>query len=76
MKIKPEDMTPEQRSAYIREKRAQRAGGRGLGDIVAAVAQPVAAAVDAALGTNLKGCRACAQRREALNRIFPGKPKP
>lgn len=41
----------------------------GLGDAVAAVAHPIAGAIDAVLGTNVKGCAGCAQRREALNRV-------
>lgn len=52
--------------AKIRER-------RGLGDKVHAVAQPIAGAIDKALGTNIKGCGACAKRREALNNRFPPK---
>ena len=44
--------------------------GRGLGDAVASVAQPIAGAIDKALGTNIKGCGACARRREKLNNLF------
>ena len=46
---------------------------RGLGDKVHAIAQPIAGAIDKALGTNIKGCGACAKRREALNNMFPSK---
>ena len=46
---------------------------KGLGDVVASVAQPIAGAIDKALGTNIKGCGACAKRREALNNMFPSK---
>jgi hypothetical protein len=46
---------------------------KGLGDVVASVAQPIAGAIDKALGTNIKGCGACAKRREALNNRFPSK---
>lgn len=42
-------------------------GYRGLGDVVHAIAQPIAGVIDAALGTNIRGCWSCAQRREALN---------
>ncbi len=42
---------------------------RGLGDLVAAVAQPIARAIDAAAGTKLAECGGCKKRREALNRI-------
>ena len=45
----------------------------GLGDRVHAIAQPIAGAIDKALGTNIKGCGACAKRREALNNRFPSK---
>ncbi len=43
----------------------------GLGDLVAKFAQPIAAAADALLGTNLKNCGGCARRRAWLNRKFP-----
>ena len=39
----------------------------GLGDAVHAVAQPIARVLDKALGTNIKGCSACAGRRAKLN---------
>jgi hypothetical protein len=42
---------------------------RGLGDLVAAVAQPIARAIDAAAGTKLAECGGCKKRRAALNRI-------
>jgi hypothetical protein len=40
------------------------------GDRVASVAQPIAGAIDKTLGTNIKGCGACAKRREKLNNLF------
>lgn len=43
----------------------------GLGDAVAAVAQPIARVIDAVAGTNLKQCGGCAARRAALNRLVP-----
>lgn len=43
----------------------------GLGDAVAAVAQPIAGAIDAVLGTNVKGCGGCAGRKIVFNRIIP-----
>ena len=46
---------------------------KGLGDVVASVAQPIAGAIDKALGTNIKGCGACAKRQETLNNIFSSK---
>lgn len=42
---------------------------RGLGDLVATIAQPIARAIDAAAGTKLAECGGCKKRREALNRI-------
>jgi len=45
------------------------AARRGLGDLVAAVAQPIARVIDAAAGTKLAECGGCKQRRAALNRI-------
>jgi len=45
-----------------------------LGDLVARVAQPIAKAIDAVLGTKVQSCKACAKRREALNNI--GRPLP
>lgn len=44
---------------------------RGLGDAVAAVAQPIAKAIDAVAGTNVQGCGACKKRQEALNKLIP-----
>jgi hypothetical protein len=43
----------------------------GLGDVVAKVADPIARALDAALGTKLAGCGGCSKRRRALNRLVP-----
>ena len=44
---------------------------RGVGDVVAVVAQPIAAAFDAVAGTNLKTCGGCKQRQERLNELVP-----
>lgn len=41
----------------------------GLGDLVAAVAQPIAGAIDRVAGTQIKSCGGCAKRREMLNKI-------
>lgn len=46
---------------------------RGLGDVVAAVAQPVAKALDAALGTDIQNCEGCGGRKEWLNEAVPFK---
>ena len=45
----------------------------GLGDVVHAVARPVAAVVDAVAGTNLQNCGGCAARRQKLNQKYPMK---
>jgi len=50
-------------------KRFPVASRSGLGDLVAAVAQPVARLIDAVAGTNLKGCGGCAKRRQKLNQV-------
>lgn len=44
---------------------------KGAGDLVAMVAQPIAVAIDAVAGTNLKKCKGCSDRREALNKAMP-----
>jgi len=43
----------------------------GLGDAVAAIAQPIARAIDLVAGTNVQGCGACKKRQEALNKLVP-----
>lgn len=45
----------------------------GLGDVVAKVAKPIASAIDAVAGTNLKNCGGCKKRQEKLNQAFPMK---
>ena len=42
----------------------------GLGDKVHAIAQPIAKAIDKAVGTKISTCGACARRREKLNNLF------
>jgi len=44
---------------------------RGLGDVVATVAQPIAAVIDRVAGTSIKTCSACAKRRARLNAAMP-----
>ena len=46
---------------------------RGLGDLVATIAEPIAALSDKHLGTHLVGCNSCAQRRAALNKAVSWK---
>ena len=41
--------------------------GFGIGDMVHAIAQPIAKAIDQVAGTNIQGCGACAKRRAMLN---------
>jgi hypothetical protein len=41
----------------------------GLGDLVAAIAQPIANTIDRLTGTNITNCKGCAQRKETLNKI-------
>lgn len=43
----------------------------GLGDLVAVVAEPVAAVSDRVFQTTFKGCAGCAKRRAWLNRYVP-----
>lgn len=40
-----------------------------LGDCVAAIAQPIARAVDRTFGTNLANCQPCKKRQARLNQI-------
>lgn len=44
---------------------------RGLGDVVAQVAQPIARAIDAVAGTHLRDCGGCKARRAKLNEWMP-----
>lgn len=44
---------------------------RGLGDVVAAIAQPIAKVIDSVAGTNVQGCGGCKKRQEALNKLIP-----
>ena len=43
----------------------------GLGDAVAAVANPIAKAIDAVAGTQIQGCASCAGRQSAWNELLP-----
>jgi len=43
---------------------------RGLGDVVAVVAQPIAKAIDRVAGTKIQGCNSCQRRREKLNQLI------
>lgn len=46
-------------------------GMKGLGDIVALVAQPIAKLSDGIIGTGLANCSGCKRRQENLNEMFP-----
>ncbi len=48
----------------------------GLGDVVAAVANPIALLVDKTTGSKLVGCPPCGKRRDALNQLVPNILKP
>lgn len=53
----------------LEEQKTKTIKMRGLGDVVAKVAQPVATLLDATMGTNLKGCGGCKKRQEVLNKV-------
>lgn len=44
---------------------------RGLGDIIAAFAQPISHLLDRLLGTRLARCSGCQRRRRFLNHLLP-----
>ena len=44
---------------------------RGLGDVVHAVAEPLARVIDAVAGTHIQGCEGCGRRRDDWNRKYP-----
>jgi hypothetical protein len=44
---------------------------KGLGDVVHAIAQPIAAVSDSILRTNFKNCGGCKQRQQQLNELVP-----
>ena len=48
-------------------------GLRGLGDVVAVLAQPIARTIDHMAGTKIKDCGGCAKRRAILNAVWPFK---
>ena len=48
----------------------------GLGDAVAAFANPIARISDSVFGTKLVGCGGCAKRKAALNALMPDISKP
>lgn len=46
-------------------------GLTGAGDLVAAIAEPIARFADKHLGTHIEGCGGCASRRQWLNDKLP-----
>lgn len=62
--------------AYLLFRRPTKEEMKGLGDAVAKVAQPIAGAIDKVFKTNVKGCSACAKRRDMLNQLLPFNYKP
>ena len=50
-----------------RTRRSTVIPSRGLGDVVASVAQPIARTIDRLFGTNVAGCGGCSKRQEQLN---------
>jgi len=58
-------MKPTERKIFTAHK------PRGLGDVVHAVAHPIARVIDAVAGTKLQNCGGCQKRQELLNEKFP-----
>lgn len=54
-----------------RWRRPRRRKLRGLGDVVALIAQPIASGIDSIARTHLATCAGCKERRETLNRMIP-----
>ncbi len=44
---------------------------KGVGDIVAKLAQPIARSIDRVLGTDIEHCGGCQRRKEKLNKLMP-----
>jgi hypothetical protein len=49
---------------------------KGLGDVVATIANPVAKVADIVLNTNIAECNSCKKRQEKLNTIIPFRYRP
>lgn len=60
-----------EQSAEVTNQEPAKAKVFGLGDVVAAIAEPIAKASDTVFRTKLKGCSACRKRREMLNTLMP-----
>ena len=45
---------------------------RGMGEVIARIAQPIARAIDTVVGTDVAGCKSCKEVRQPfLNRLLP-----
>ena len=67
---------PPPRGEIVEMKKAESVSQRrGLGDAVAAVAQPIARAIDRVAGTKIQSCASCKRRRDALNQLTQPKPR-
>jgi hypothetical protein len=60
------------RAAYLQH--LAKFSPQGLGDKIAQVAQPIAKAMDAILGTAIKNCGGCQNRQNAFNKAFSQAP--
>lgn len=65
------DPKPPEKATTSPLRRVSAAKFAGLGDVVHAVAHPVAVAVDKVFKTDLKNCVGCAKRRVDLNEAVP-----
>lgn len=68
-----EDLNPPSPITRPQDSPDWKESARGLGDVVHKVAQPIAKAIDKALGTKIQSCGGCKKRRDALNQAFPAK---
>lgn len=73
--MEPTSMKPIRRVSARKYQQAAKMTGRksGLGDLVHAVANPVAKIIDMIAGTNIQNCGGCKKRRRKLNMVFPFK---
>lgn len=62
---------PPEKDTTSQVRRVSASKYRGLGDLVHAVAHPVAVAADKLFHTDLQNCSGCAKRRVDLNQKVP-----
>lgn len=60
----------------MRKRRPKSNPMRGLGDLVAVVAQPIAKGIDHVFGTDIQHCKGCMSRQSILNHLVPFKGTP